>query len=106
MPKSFYNEYYAFKYDAQGNDLSTETRNAVKDIFKKYFNEGYSPREISHIMQDAIGLMEAEETLRFAFAKRQENKARDYEESKVKNPEFYARLEKRNREDLKDNEQT
>ena len=46
--KSLYNEDH--RYNPEAEDLSYETIESIKPIFKKYQNMGFSPREIAHIM--------------------------------------------------------
>jgi hypothetical protein len=46
--KSLYDKNDRYTYDASA--LSFDTNFVLKNIFKKYVNLGYSPREIAHIM--------------------------------------------------------
>lgn len=50
--KSLYTE--SHRYTDQALILGTETSNALTDLFKKYIDLGYSPREIAHLMQQEI----------------------------------------------------
>lgn len=50
--KSLYNEDCRHTDDA--DSLHYETVNALRSIFDKYLELGYSPREISHIMQSTV----------------------------------------------------
>jgi hypothetical protein len=52
MSKSLYTKTGSHTLDA--NALSEETSTAVKDIWAKYLELGYSPREISHVMLSVI----------------------------------------------------
>jgi hypothetical protein len=54
--KSLYNESY--KYTPDAIELSTETFKTNCNIFQKYLRLGYSPREISQIMQSSINELE------------------------------------------------
>ena len=54
--KSLYNESYGYNPDAI--ELSSETFRANCNIFQKYLRLGYSPREISQIMQSSINELE------------------------------------------------
>jgi hypothetical protein len=59
--KSLYTENH--RYTDQAISLGTETGNAVTEIFKKYIDLGYSPREVSYIMQQEIRDIELMEVL-------------------------------------------
>jgi hypothetical protein len=50
--KSLYDNEY--RYTADASDLSQATEAALHSIFDKYIKMGYSPREISHIMNGVI----------------------------------------------------
>jgi hypothetical protein len=54
--KSLYTESYGYNPDAI--ELSTETFKTNSNIFQKYLRLGYSPREISQIMQSSISELE------------------------------------------------
>jgi len=42
------------KYTSVAHELDQQTFNAVYDVFKDFIRQGYSPREISYTMQNAI----------------------------------------------------
>ncbi len=44
-------------------DLCQVTREVLKPIFDDYLSEGYSPREISQLMQSEITILELEAVL-------------------------------------------
>lgn len=50
--KSLYNKDYRYTQDAM--DLDQQTFLALKNIWDKFIAMGYSPREISHVMQDSV----------------------------------------------------
>ena len=54
--KSLYNEDH--RYTKAGEALDRATFQAVNSLFMKWAEDGYSPREIAHIMQGAINEME------------------------------------------------
>jgi hypothetical protein len=43
-----------YRYNADGQALDTETHKAISAVFEKFVEDGFSPREISHIMQSSI----------------------------------------------------
>jgi hypothetical protein len=55
--KSLYHPKYLSLNEA-GRNVDSMTTEAVKDIFKFWLDEGYSPREISQVMQGAIQMEE------------------------------------------------
>lgn len=50
--KSLYDD--KARYTSQASDLDAETYHALLSIFNKWIKEGYSPREISHLMQATV----------------------------------------------------
>lgn len=56
--KSLYDKNY--RYTTDGTYLDQETIIALGDLFARYVKKGYSPREISHVIQSAIEFMECE----------------------------------------------
>lgn len=52
MNKHLYNNEY--RYTPEADSLSREVILVICPIFKKYVEMGYSPREISHIMNGCI----------------------------------------------------
>ena len=59
--KSLYNSDYRYSFEA--TDLSEKTLLAVKNIMDEFVAKGYSPREISQIMQMSIQDLEIEKVL-------------------------------------------
>ena len=59
--KSLYDE--NSRYTQNATELETETYNTFRPIFLKYLNEGFSPREISYTIQNAIRDIELETLL-------------------------------------------
>lgn len=47
-------------YSKAALDIDSEFCKAIKPIFKKWADEGYSPREIAHIFATAVQLVESE----------------------------------------------
>jgi hypothetical protein len=43
-----------YRYNADGQALDAETHKAISAVFEKFVEDGFSPREISHIMQGTI----------------------------------------------------
>lgn len=60
--KSLFTENH--KYTDQALTLGSETSKALEDIFKKYIDLGYSPREIAHLMHQEITDIELMEVLK------------------------------------------
>jgi hypothetical protein len=52
-----------FKQVRAATALQSETHAALKEVFRKYVDLGYSPREISHLMQDEVRGMELVDVL-------------------------------------------
>lgn len=61
MSKSLYNEDHRYTPDA--DELDALTIQALRDIFNRYADKGFSPREISHIMKTAVGDLELDRVL-------------------------------------------
>jgi hypothetical protein len=57
MTPSFFDS-TTFKQNREAGTLQSETHRALVVIFRKYIDLGYSPREISHLMQGEIRSME------------------------------------------------
>lgn len=60
--KSLYDKNFKYTYEASA--LADEAQNVLDDLFAKYVDLGYSPREISHILQAVIQDLECSEVLR------------------------------------------
>ena len=56
--KSLYNEDHRYTYTKPAEALDMATFQAINPLFMKWAEDGYSPREIAHIMQAAINEME------------------------------------------------
>lgn len=56
-----YDEYSHYTSDARALDQATS--NAIWDLFQTYRAAGYCPREISHVMQEAIRDIESQMVL-------------------------------------------
>lgn len=41
-------------YNCLGSQLDAEIRNTINDLFLKYYNQGYSARDISHVLSNLI----------------------------------------------------
>lgn len=54
--KSLYDENGKYTEDAM--KLDRETNEAIDDLFNKYVADGYSPREISHVMMATVSEIE------------------------------------------------
>ena len=52
-----------YRYSEYGLELDREAASHLKDLFDKYLNLGYSPREISHIIQGSVRDLELEAVL-------------------------------------------
>ena len=52
MSKSLFKKDHFYTKEAQ--KLDSETLHATKDLFEKYVEKGYSPREIEYIMNKTI----------------------------------------------------
>jgi hypothetical protein len=57
--KSLYDEKY-FRYTEDAIALSSEAHALLKPAFEKYMEMGYSPREISQIIQTEVGMVECQ----------------------------------------------
>ena len=42
------------RYTEEATELDNKTNDAIKDIFADFISRGYSPREISYTMKNAI----------------------------------------------------
>lgn len=51
------------RYTAEAMNLDSDTWNLLKDTFNAYLEKGFSPREISHIMQGTIRDLECSAVL-------------------------------------------
>lgn len=60
--KSLFTEKY--RYTDQALALGYETNKDLEDIFKKYIDLGYSPKEIAHLMHQEITDIELMEVLK------------------------------------------
>lgn len=43
-----------YRYTEKALEISHKTEQALKELFKKYVQEEYSPREIAHVMQMCV----------------------------------------------------
>ncbi len=59
--KSLYDTDHRYTSDAR--ELSEATIAALKHIFAKYVEQGYSPREIAHLMQADVADLEVSSVL-------------------------------------------
>lgn len=60
-PGSLYDQDH--RYTDKATELADEAYAALRPIFKAYFNAGYSPREIGHILQSVGNDLELEAVL-------------------------------------------
>lgn len=56
--KSFFDE--EFRHTHQATVLGIEASNHLRPIFVRYMEQGYSPREISFLLQSEVGLIESD----------------------------------------------
>jgi len=54
----FHKEYYS--YLPVADNLDDEATKAILPVFEKYVDKGYSPREVSQIIQIAVGMIECQ----------------------------------------------
>lgn len=73
--KSVYHKKY-FSLNDAGNDIDRMTTNVVKPIFDFWLGEGYSPREISQVMQCSINMLELESVLSIGVKEHKKDKGR------------------------------
>ena len=59
--KSLYNKNY--RYTSEAEAIDREAHNALKLIFKEWYKNGYSPREIAHIINGTVTDFELESVL-------------------------------------------
>lgn len=71
--KSLYHPEY-FSYTDEARKISMEFESVFKIILKKYFEMGYSPREIAAIAHDIISIVESETCLIHSSKKRKRGK--------------------------------
>lgn len=57
--KSMYHEKY-YSYLPSAVALDTEVSDILLPVFEKYIDKGYSPREISQVIQVAVGVVECD----------------------------------------------
>jgi hypothetical protein len=70
--KSLYDHNH--RYTPEADALSNETHLALQGIFDRYIAQGYSPREISHIMQADVWELELSAVLGFGVIPPKEGK--------------------------------
>lgn len=56
-----YNKDHRYTDDAR--ELDERTDAALRELFNEFVRRGYSPREVSHVMADAVRGMELEAVL-------------------------------------------
>jgi hypothetical protein len=61
MTKSLYDSNH--RYTPEGSSLDMATTRAVETIFNDYVKKGFSPREISHVMEAVVRDLELEAIL-------------------------------------------
>ena len=59
--KSLYNK--DFRYTKEAQILDREAHNAIEYMFDRWLAKGYSPREVSHIIKEAVTDFELEAVL-------------------------------------------
>lgn len=69
--KSLYNEHFISNKDA---DKLIQEVKIVFEVMKKYVELGYSPREVSHVIQTAVAAEEAAITIMLAISKEKNSK--------------------------------
>lgn len=47
-----------FRYNDDAQSLCTRAHNLLSTLFEEYFEKGYNPREISHLMHSAVTELE------------------------------------------------
>lgn len=62
MNKSLYNS-TNWRYTHDGEELDKLAYYAISKIFQQFLDKGYSPREISHIIQANVSEIELEEVI-------------------------------------------
>jgi hypothetical protein len=65
--KSLFNEYNAVSYD---HPFDKELDSILIPLFKRYVEEGYNPREISHWIICCVTAIESQHVIRNAMDKR------------------------------------
>jgi hypothetical protein len=73
--KSLYHPKYLSLNEA-GQDIDHMTVAAIRDIFEFWVKEGYSPREISQVMQGAIQMEELGAVLEIASKEHKKDKTK------------------------------
>ena len=73
--KSLYHPKYLSLNEA-GRNVDQMTTNVVKEIFKFWLDEGYSPREISQVMQVAVQMEELVAVMGIASKEHKKAKAK------------------------------
>lgn len=56
--KSLYDKNH--RYEPIGMTLDSQATEAIKPIFDRFVEYGFSPREISHMIQSAVDMLELE----------------------------------------------
>lgn len=51
------------RYSLEANALYNQGYHELRPVFKTFFNLGYSPREIAHLLQDVVRDLESEAIL-------------------------------------------
>ena len=72
MSKSLFNEYYAQTED--GQRVADEARACIHQVFLRYVQSGYSPREIAVIVFGTVGVIESEFAMSHAMELRQQKR--------------------------------
>lgn len=61
MSKSYFGE--GFRYQPKGNSLHVLVHNALSPIYQEQIAQGYSPREIAHVIHHTVFDLEMESIL-------------------------------------------
>jgi len=69
MPKLFDEN---FKYTKEAGIIDHEMTQRLEPIFKKYVEGGYSPRELGHIAQSVVNILELESIMTLDSARLKE----------------------------------
>jgi len=67
--KSLFRENHTYTEDAGAVEDMISSQ--VNETFRTFIELGYSPREISHVMQSLIGVMESEQVLNMRLVKKE-----------------------------------